>query len=186
MFKKYIRRIVNEEINDLKSENTLKQLGYKTYWQDKDESEIKYREFLVNHKNQIIIGLKEENEDLKQENVQLKNTLKGSKNKILELKELYSKEKLDKNLFLSNSYGKTHEIEKLKKELLDSKNGLNGANDIIKNMKQENVKLKEANSDLTEKLFRIESLIVYYESIKPDYYILLELVESIKNILKES
>lgn len=80
MFKKYIRNIVKEEINDIKLENTLKQLRSEHYWRDKAESEIKHREFLVNHKNQIIIGLDEENEDLKQENEKLKKELVDSKN----------------------------------------------------------------------------------------------------------
>lgn len=75
--------------------------------------------------------------------------------------------------------------ETVKKELAKQRlNDIYGKNS--QELKQENKKIYEANSDLTEKLFTIESLINYYESFKPDYYALLNLVESIKNILKES
>lgn len=117
--------------------------------------------------------LKQENEKLKKENEQLKNLsctiVVGNDGK---LDSLFNQKLKSEN-------------EKLKKQLLDSKNGLNGANDIIKNMKQENQKLKEANSDLTEKLFRIESVTNYYENINPDYYTLVEFLKSIKTLSKK-
>lgn len=80
------------------------------------------------------------------------------------------------NSELSNSY---NTISSLKESIENTEGKL-----ILKgNLLSEQ---KEANSNLTEKLLRIESLINYYESFKPDYYTLLDLVESIKNILKES
>lgn len=130
MLKSYIRNIVEREIDGIKLENTLKQLRSEHYLRDKVESEIKYSEFLVNHKNQIIIGLKQENEDLKQENekleesiknlggtLSLKDNLLNEKNKeIKELKVLYEQEKLEKNKFLFNTYGEKYEIDSLKLE----------------------------------------------------------------------
>lgn len=157
MLKSYIKKIVKTELAKQKLNYIYgSKITYDTNYDHLNE--------LVSHLNEVIhqqnselsklyttnSSLKQENEALKQdseevkmrynkiseENKELKNTLKGSKNTILELKELYSKEKLDKNRSLSNSYGKTYEIEHLKKELRDSKNGLNGANNVIKNNKE--------------------------------------------------
>lgn len=144
MFKKCIRNIVIEEINDIKLENTLKQLKSEPYWRDKAEREIKNRQVLVNHKNQIIIGLEEENEDLKQENEKLKETIENLEGKLIsksnllseqkeenvKLKILYLKEKLEKNKLLFNGYGEKYEINFLKQENEKIKDILNEIHEI--------------------------------------------------------
>ena len=71
------------------------------------------------------------------------------------------------------------ENEKLKKELLDSKNGLNGANDIIKNMKQENQKLKD-------KTYNIKGIIHVQHKRTYTNDNLMRTIKLIEDILKES
>lgn len=111
----------------------------------------------VQEKNDLI----KKNEDLKKENDKLKESIENLEGKLIlkgnllseqkeenvKLKELYSKEKLEKNKSLFNSYGEKYKIDSLKKELLDSKNGLNGANHVIKNnkewIKSQDKKIKE-------------------------------------------
>lgn len=70
----------------------------------------------------------------------LENTLK-------QLKEKTKCFQNDKNVLLKQISEQNEENEKLKKELLDSKNGLNGANYVIKNNKewinQKDKKIKE-------------------------------------------
>lgn len=163
MFKKYIRNIVKEEINDIKLENTLKQLRSEHYWRDKAESEIKHREFLVNHKNQIIIGLDEENEDLKQENekleesikklggtVSLKDNLLNEKNKEIDkLKDLYEQER-NKNYKTLESEELKQEIEKLKQENEKLKIYLKKSNDCVKSLEQENEELSSKDFTIND------------------------------------
>lgn len=69
---------------------------------------LSLKDNLLNEKNKEI-------EELKEENKHLKITLKLSKNKILELKDLYEQEK-DKNYKTLESEELKQEIEKLKKE----------------------------------------------------------------------
>lgn len=87
----------------------------------------------------------------KEENKHLKNTLKLSKNTILELKDSYEQER-NKNYKTLESEELKQENEKLKKELLDSKNGLNGANHVIKNNKEwinsQDKKIKELEEEI--------------------------------------
>lgn len=84
---------------------------------------------LAKQKLNVVYG--KSNQDLEQENEKLKEYIKL-------LQE-------DKDDLLK-------QVSQQKKELRDSKNGLNGVNDIIKNMKQENEKLKE-------KMYNIKGII---------------------------
>lgn len=148
---------------------------------------LSYRELM-----QEIKKLKQENEKLKKENeileksiknlgstVSLKDNLLNEKNKeIEELNDLYEKEK-NKNYKTLESLELKQKNEKLRKELRDSKNGLNGANDVIKNMKQENEKLKQ-------KLVKISNVINSYDNRELSFYSLTYVMSNIQNILKES
>lgn len=178
MLKRYIKNIVKNEIEDVKLENTLKQLGSKTYWEDHYKSQVKHTELLVKGRDKEIFRLKESIENLEGKLILKVNLLS-------EIKETYRKLK--------------YENEKLKKELLDSKNGLNGANNIIKNMKQENIKLKEENAkskpsslgNIYEKQILEDKLSRIYKTIEENYYQdgyyeLLRIKNIIADILKES
>ena len=185
MFKKYIRNIVKEEINDIKLENTLKQLKSEHYWRDKAEREIKNRQVLVNHKNQIIIVLEEENEELKQEIVQLKEKTKWFQNdknvllkqiseqneEIEELKDLYQQEK--------NKNYKTLESEELKQEIekLQIK-----VDEYYNKFLSEGIK-KEKFQELIRKVKKEVDLQGFYQD---DFYSPEQTFYRIKNMLKES
>lgn len=73
----------------------------------------------------------------------------------------------------------SQENEKLKKELRDSKNGLNGANDIIKNMKQENEKLNEKLDGIKHVIKEQRLSALTYEKLKSTFML-------IERYLKES
>lgn len=122
--------------------------------------------------------------------------------------EEYIKETVKKELAkqkLNVVYGKNNqdlkqENEKLKKELRDSKNGLNGANDIIKNMKQENEKLKIKVDEYYNKFLsegikkekaqglirKIEKEVDLQGFDQDDFFSPEQTFYRIKNILKES
>ena len=123
------------------------------------------------------------------------------------IKEIVKKELAKQKL--NGMYGKNkqeleqelkQENKKLRKELRDSKNGLNGANDTIKNMKQENEKLKikvdeyynkflseGIKKENTQQLIRkIEKQIDLQGIDQDDFYSPEQTFYRIKKILKES
>lgn len=111
---------------------------------------------LAKQKLNVVYG--KNNQDLEQENEKLKEYIKL-------LQE-------DKDVLLK-------QVSQQIKELRDSKNGLNGANDIIKNMKQENKKL-------IEKLEGVK-FVTRKRCVRPlTYDNLKKAVLLIENILKES
>lgn len=206
MLKSYIKKIVKTELAKQKLNHIY---GSKITY----DTNYDYLNELVSHLNGVIhqqnselsklysntSSLKQENELLKEsiENLEGKlisksNLLSEQKEENVKLKNIYSKEKLEKNKSLFNSYGEKYEIETLKKELLDSKNGLNGANHVIKNNKewinQQDKKIKELeskNKGLEDKFQRIYKTIEenYYQD---GYYELLRIKNIITEILKES
>lgn len=176
MLKRYIKDIVKAELTKQKLNNIYgsSRLYNLNSVSDKERQELNEEiSILKNHNNNIIernkhlklkiYQIRQENEILKQENekleksiknlggtLSLKDNLLNEKNKeIEELNYLYEKEK-NKNYKTLESLELKQENEKLRKELRDSKNGLNGANDIIKNMKQENQKLKNILTEIYE------------------------------------
>lgn len=192
MFKEYIRNIVKEEINDIKLENTLKQLGSKTYWEDRFKTQLKHTEASVKGRDKEIFRLKEIIENLegkliskgnllseqKEENKHLKITLKLSKNKILELKDLYEQEK--------NKNYKTLESVELKQE----NEKLNGDKEVLKVALEESKNyvayLEKETKKLNEKLDGIKCVIkkqrlsaLTYEKLKKTFIL-------IERYLKES
>lgn len=140
----------------------------KKYIQDIVKHETR-KILLSNYKEKLVYEIKQKKE-LEEENRPIKSRLSNNIYYNLYQKQIERTELLVKE--------KDKEIEELKVLYEQEKN---------KNYKTlESEELRESNSELTEKLFIIESLIACYESISPDYYTLLELVENIKNILKES
>lgn len=102
----------------------------------------------------VINTLQNENEKLKKENKILQKSYNFiNDNTVIDLEsKVRSKERIatEINIMLNKEKQK---VDDLKKELCDSKNGLNGANDIIKNMKQENEKLKDTLNEIHEICF---------------------------------
>lgn len=115
---------------------------------------------LAKQKLNVVYG--KNNQDLEQENEKLKEYIKL-------LQE-------DKDVLLK-------QVSQQIKELRDSKNGLNGANDIIKNIKQENQKLKD-------KLTIISNLVTSSNTLKETgdltFFSLMCVINDIENTLKES
>lgn len=169
MFKKYIRNIVKEEINDIKLENTWKQSISKTYWEEHFKAQLKHTELLVKGRDKEISRLKEVIENLEEENAELKHQVLSNdyydivqenkklkkENEILERSynfisnntlpdlesRITSKERIATgiNLMLNKEKRKTEELEK---ELAKQKlNGMYGKNE--QELKQENKKLKK-------------------------------------------
>lgn len=138
----------NKEIEELKEEN--KQL--------KDYRALDFKASL--YTGYKLEDLKQENEQLKKENEMLKNSYNFINNNTLPDLEskVTSKERIatEINLVLNKEKRKAEELEqeneKLKKELLDSKNGLNGANYVIKNNKEwinsQDKKIKELEEEV--------------------------------------
>lgn len=169
-------RYLKSEIDKLKRENEpLKQ----EIEQLKECREIDFKARLQSGFQ--LEELKQENEELEQENEKLKKENE-------QLKNLSCSIVIDNDGKLDSLFNK--QLRKENEQLKESIKNLGGTVSLKDNLLNEKNKeieqLKEANSDLTKNLFKIESVIAYYESIKPDYYVLLELVENIKNILKES
>lgn len=169
MFKKYIQDIAKHEARKILLSNYKEKLSTEKDWEHHYHNQVKYTETLVNKKDREILKLREDKEFLK---TSLTEASEYAKSLEQENKELSSKD------FITN------DIHIVKLEDANSK--IETIGNMVEKLINENKKSKEANSELTEKLFRIESLINYYESFKPDYYALLELTENIKNIIKES
>lgn len=180
-----------EENKKLKKENEILQRSYNFINNNTLpdlESRVTSKERIATEINLMLNKEKRKVEELEQENEKLKNSLKGAKNKILELSSkdfttndihIVQLEDVNSKIeTIGNMVEKlVNENKKLKKELRDSKNGLNGANDIIKNMKQENEKLKQ-------KLIKISNVISLRSNMS--LYSLMSTIDTIRSILKES
>lgn len=115
MLKSYIKKIVKRELVIQKLNHIY---GPKRIY----DTNIDSSKELTSHLNEVI---HQQNNELSK----LYNTISSLKEENLKIKELYSKEKLEKNKLLFNGYGENYEIDLLK---------------------QENVKLKKENEILKQ------------------------------------
>lgn len=176
------RQQLNKEISHLKDQidsanERKKYLKLQIYQLKQENKELKLLNEKLNQENKELLSSPSDTTfyELQQENINLNNILDKYAETLLEAikikdslqneNETLKKENkelskmddtmtVDENGTIESLFNKQlkHENEKLKKELLDSKNGLNGANHVIKNNKEwinsQDKKIKELEEEI--------------------------------------
>lgn len=124
MFKKYIQDIAKHEARKILLSNYKEKLVYEI--KQKKELEEENRRIKSQLSNNIYFNMYQKQVEYTELLVKEKEKeISEQKQENLKLKELYSKEKLEKNKYLFNSYGEKYEIDSLKQENEHLKNILN-------------------------------------------------------------
>lgn len=186
MLKKYIRNIVKNEIKGIKVKITLEQSQSKAYWEEHFKAQLKHTEALVKGRDKEIFRLKEIIENLEGKLISKANLLSEQKEENLKIKELYSKEKLEKNKLLFSGYGERYEKDGLLKQISEqyeeNEKLQSKVDEYYNKFLSEGIK-KEKAQELIRSIEKEIDLEGFYHD---DYFTPERIYFRIKNIIKES